>query len=257
MSVIGLIPARLQSSRLPRKLLLDATGKPLLQYAWEAACQATLLDDVLIATDSEEIAEVAAGFGADCELTGEHPSGTDRAAEVARGLADSCSHVVNLQGDEPEVDPESIDLLVESISGDETTDMATLATPIRDAAVLADPGCTKVVCDDSGRALYFSRCPIPYVRDGGIDPDDPGSPWLLHLGIYAYRREFLLQLAQLPPSRLEQLEKLEQLRALEAGARLQVAIVDEPGIGIDTAEDYARFVARQSGVSDETRRRAG
>ena len=251
MSVIGVIPARLQSTRLPRKLLLDSTGKPLLQYAWESACQATLLDEVIIATDSDEIAQVARGFGAEVEMTGEHPSGTDRVAEVARGLTSNCTHIVNLQGDEPDLNPESVDLLVESMLSDGFVQMATLATPVTEVAVLSDPSCTKVVCDASGRAMYFSRCPIPFVRDGDIEPGDEGSPWLLHLGIYAYCRDFLLELAAMPPSRLERLEKLEQLRALEAGARLQVAIVDEPSVGIDTRDDYARFVARQSGADSE------
>lgn len=246
MSVIGIIPARLQSTRLPRKLLLDSTGKPLIQYAWEAASRATLLDDVIIATDSDEIARVATSFGAEVEMTGEHPSGTDRVAEVARSLAASCSHIVNLQGDEPELDPDCVDLLVESAVANRGTQMATLATPIRDAAVLADPSCTKVVCDADGRALYFSRCPIPFVRGENVSVEDADAPWLLHLGIYAYRRDFLLELATMPPSRLEQFEKLEQLRALEAGARLQVSIVQEPSIGVDTREDYARFVARMT-----------
>lgn len=246
MSVIGIIPARLESTRLPRKLLLESTGKPLLQYAWEAACQATLLDDVIIATDSDEIATVASDFGADVEMTGQHPSGTDRVAEVARSLASSCSHIVNLQGDEPELDPESVDLLIEAALVNPATQMATLATPIRDANVLADPSCTKVVCDTAGRALYFSRCPVPFVRDENISVEDDNAPWLLHLGIYAYRRDFLLRLADMPPSRLEKFEKLEQLRALEAGARLQVSIVEEPSIGIDTRDDYARFVARMT-----------
>ncbi len=257
MSVIGVIPARLQSSRLPRKLLLNATGKPLIQYAWEKACQSTLLDEVLIATDSPEIADVATGFGAECQLTGAHSCGTDRVAEVARGLTATCTHIVNLQGDEPNLDPASIDALVESMTSDPEVQMATLATPITCTAILNDPSCTKVVCASDGRALYFSRCPIPFVRDGAVAPGMEAAPWLLHLGIYAYRREFLLKLAALPPSPLEQLEKLEQLRALEAGARLQVAIVDEPSVGIDTSDDYARFVAQQSALADGSGRLAG
>ncbi|MFK7817482.1 MAG: 3-deoxy-manno-octulosonate cytidylyltransferase [Planctomycetaceae bacterium] len=251
MSVIGVIPARLQSTRLPRKLLLDATGKPLLQYAWEVACDAGSLDSVVIAADSEEIVTVARSFGAEVQLTGQHPSGTDRVAEVARSLGEDCQFVVNIQGDEPDLNPESIDLLVEAITTSHDTKMATLATPIRDSEVLADPSCVKLVCDNTGRAMYFSRSPIPFVRDGNLQPGDPDSPWLLHLGVYAYRRDFLLELAVMPPSRLEQLEKLEQLRALEAGARLQVGIVDEPSVGIDTRDDYARFVARQTAADSD------
>lgn len=255
MSVIGVIPARLQSSRLPRKLLLNTTGKPLLQYAWEAARRAESLDQILIATDSEEIADIARGFGAEVHMTAEHPSGTDRVAEVAAAISTEFTHFVNLQGDEPELDSACINRLVAAITADTSTQMATLATPIREATVLADPSCTKVVCDATGRAMYFSRCPIPFVRDGNIDPADADSPWLLHLGIYAYRREFLLELASMPPSRLEKLEKLEQLRALEAGARLQVAVVDEAAVGIDTSEDYAAFVIRNA--SREATRLAG
>lgn len=257
MTVIGVIPARLQSTRLPRKLLLNATGKPLLQYAWEAAQRAVRIEEVLVATDSQEIADVARGFGADVRMTGDHPSGTDRVAEVARTLPKSARVVVNLQGDEPELRPECIDQLVNSISAEPHVQMATLATPITSKDVLADPSCTKVVADATGRALYFSRSVIPYVRDDDILPGDEGAPWLLHLGIYAYRRDFLRKLASLPPSRLEQLEKLEQLRALEAGARLQVSVVAERSVGIDTRDDYAQFVARQSATTDHSLRRAG
>lgn len=246
MHVTGIIPARLQSSRLPRKLLLAETGRPLLQYTWEAACGTRSLDEVIVATDSEEIAEVVRGFGGHCELTGEHASGTDRIAEVVRRCCPKSEIVVNVQGDEPEIDPTQIDGLVALLAEDPAAEMATLCTPITTRDVLDDPSCTKVVCGADGQALYFSRCPIPFVRDQRADEllaDD--SPWRLHLGIYAYRREFLLRLTELPPSRLEQLEKLEQLRALEAGALLKVGEVSHRSVGIDTPEDYAQFVARQ------------
>ncbi len=274
MRVYGLIPARLQSSRLPRKLLLSETGKPLLQYTWEAACRATSLAGVIIATDSPEIVDAVSEFGGRCELTGEHPSGTDRIAEVVRRSCLDADAVVNIQGDEPEIDPSNIDAVVAALAADPNSEMATLATPILDRRQLEDPSCTKVVIAEDGRALYFSRLPIPFCRDQSVDdvlptnilttapetsesrhgaagPNElPGrltgeSPWLLHLGIYAYRRDFLLKLTELPPSRLERLEKLEQLRALEVGATIQVATVTDRSVGIDTADDYARFVERR------------
>lgn len=254
MRTIGVIPARLASSRLPRKLLLAETGKPLLQYAWEAACRANELSEVIIASDSEEITSVARGFGARVEMTGEHPSGTDRIAEVVRRSCPDADLIVNVQGDEPDLNPENINKLVRYIAGRPDAEMATLATPIHSLSVLHDPNCVKVVRASHGKALYFSRATIPFLRDG--KPDDlllgedasgaPLSPWLLHLGIYAYRRDFLLKLTQMRPSRLEQMEKLEQLRALESGASILVQIVAERSVGIDTPADYAQFVARHS-----------
>lgn len=246
MRVLGLIPARLQSTRLPRKLLLVETGKPLLQHTWESACRAKSLAEIIVATDSPEIVNSVASFGGRCELTGEHPSGTDRIAEVVRRIGLDADAVVNIQGDEPEIDPTSIDAVVESLSANPNAEMATLATPILDRSQLDDSSCTKVVIAADGRALYFSRLPIPFCRDQNIDELLSGeSPWRLHLGIYAYRRDFLLELTELSPSRLERLEKLEQLRALEVGATIQVATVEHRSVGIDTEDDYARFVERQ------------
>lgn len=247
MRAIGIIPARLASSRLPEKLLLAETGKPLLQYTWEAACEAESLDEILIATDSDEIATVVRGFGATCEMTREdHPSGTDRIAEVIRRSHADVDVIVNIQGDEPDVDPRHLDQLVQLLTKNPDAEMATLCTPITTRAQWADPSCTKVVSGANGAALYFSRCPIPFYRDG--DPDEllaEDSPWRLHLGLYAYRRDFLLRLTEMPQSRLEKLERLEQLRALEAGATIQVGTVAHPAAGIDTPEDYARFVQRR------------
>lgn len=243
---IGFIPARLASTRLPRKLLLAETGKPLIQHTWESARKATTISDVVVATDSAEIAAVVSSFGGRCELTGEHPSGTDRIAEVVRRSTDTPDIVVNIQGDEPEVDPQSIDLLVQLLAEHPEAQISTLATPIRKREVRDSPSCVKVVCAEDGRALYFSRSLIPFCRDQ--DPDQllaSESPWLLHLGLYAYRRAFLMKLTKLPVSRLERLEKLEQLRALEAGAVIQVGLVERSAVGIDTPEDYARFVARR------------
>jgi 3-deoxy-manno-octulosonate cytidylyltransferase (CMP-KDO synthetase) len=263
MKTYGIIPARLASTRLPRKLLLAETGKPLLQYAWEAACRAESLDDVIIAADTDELARAAEKFGARVEMTGEHPSGSDRIAEVVRRSCKDAELVVNLQGDEPDMDPNSINSLVDAMKSRPDVEMATLATPITSLAVLEDRACVKVVCAADGRALYFSRSPIPCIRDGRPDDHLPvssssnedrvrrvESPWLLHLGIYAYRPEFLIALTQLPPSRLEQLEKLEQLRALESGASILVRVVQHRSRGIDTAADYEAFVSRMRQVRD-------
>lgn len=245
MRVYGIIPARLQSSRLPRKLLLAETGKPLLQYTWEQATRAKSLAGVVIATDSEEIARTVRRFGGQVEMTGEHPSGTDRIAEVVRRTCKDAEIIVNIQGDEPEINPGYIDRLVKTLVDHPTVEMSTLATPITSRRELDDHSCNKVVCAEDGRALYFSRATIPYVRDSVWDELlQTNSPWLLHLGLYAYRLDFLLRLTQLPPSKLERLEKLEQLRVLEIGARIQVAVVEQRSVGIDTPEDYARFVER-------------
>ena len=242
---LGFIPARLASTRLARKLLLAETGRPLIQHTWEAARRAKSLADLIVVTDSAEIAKVVREFGGRCEMTKEHPSGTDRIAEVVERSFGTADIVVNVQGDEPEIDPQSIDLLVQLLAERPHAQMSTLATPIRARQVRDSHSCVKVVCAADGRALYFSRSLIPFCRD--LDPDhllSGESPWLLHLGLYAYRREFLMKLTKLPVSRLEKLEKLEQLRALEAGAAIQVGIVERSSVGIDTAEDYARFVSR-------------
>jgi 3-deoxy-manno-octulosonate cytidylyltransferase (CMP-KDO synthetase) len=245
MRVCGILPARLQSSRLPCKLLLAETGKPLLQYTWEQARRARSLDEVIVATDSSEIAVAVKRFGGRVEMTGEHPSGTDRIAEVVRRSCRDAQIVVNIQGDEPEIDPGHIDRLVETLVEHPGVEMSTLATPITNRRELDDHSCNKVVCAEDGRALYFSRATIPFVRDAVWDELlQTNSPWLLHLGLYAYRVEFLLELTKLPPSKLERLEKLEQLRVLEMGARIQVAVVEQRSVGIDTPEDYARFVER-------------
>ena len=247
MAVCGIIPARLHSSRLPRKLLLCETGKPLIQHTWEAASEATSLSELIIATDSEEIAEVGRSFGARCEMTGEHPSGTDRIAEVIRHLPDA-KIIVNIQGDEPEIRPDSIDRVVQLLLEHPTVEMATLATPIVQATVLNDPSAVKVVRARDGRALYFSRHPIPFCRDHAVEELlRTDSPWLLHIGLYAYRRNFLPTFCSTHASALEKLERLEQLRALEVGASIQVAVVHDSAVGIDTKEDYRRFVSRYRG----------
>jgi 3-deoxy-manno-octulosonate cytidylyltransferase (CMP-KDO synthetase) len=237
-----IIPARYRSSRLPGKPLLRETGKYLVQHVYERACQAKRADAVIVATDDPRIAAAAERFGGRVVLTRrDHPSGTDRVAEVARGL--DADVIINLQGDEPMIDPSTLNLLPQMLERDPAAEMATLAVPITCLDQWHNPNCVKVVCDAHGRALYFSRSPIPFVRDGL--PDFAAAPprFLQHLGLYAYRREFLLRLAHIPPAPLEQLEKLEQLRALAAGHRIAVGVVRHASIGVDTRADYERFVA--------------
>ena len=217
------IPARLESTRLPRKLLLRETGKSLIQHTYESAQAATRPESI-------------------CP---EAPSGTDRVAEVARRMT-GIDIVVNVQGDEPEIAGTSIDLAIQLLEDNPTAVMSTLATPIRNARQLKDPACVKVVFDPSGRALYFSRSMIPCPRhwDDSLLSADPPL-FYQHVGLYAYRRDFLLKLASMAPSQLEQIEKLEQLRVLEAGYSILVGVVDEPTFGIDTTDDYQAFVEKQ------------
>ncbi len=235
------IPARYASTRLPGKPLLRQTGKYLIQHVYERAVQARRAAEVIVATDDPRIVAAVESFGGRVALTRrEHPSGTDRVAEVARGL--DADVLVNLQGDEPLVEPASLDLLPELLARDPDADMATLATPINSVEQWQDPNCVKVVCDVTGRALYFSRSPIPYVRDG--QPSFAARParFLQHLGLYAYRKPFLLRLAEMAPEPLEELEKLEQLRVLAHGRSIRVGVVAHASLGIDTREDYERFV---------------
>jgi 3-deoxy-manno-octulosonate cytidylyltransferase (CMP-KDO synthetase) len=248
MKITGIIPARLQSSRLPEKLLLNETGRPLIQYVWETAIRCPILDEVIVATDSHEIAAVVKAFGGRAEMTGDHPSGSDRIAEIAARCCPDADIIVNLQGDEPELEPSTIQSLVDAIVNS-NAEMATVAAPITDANVVNSPDCVKVVISDHGNALYFSRSVIPFCRDHSVQSvltEPSRSPWLLHVGLYAYQRDFLLKLTQMPPSSLEQLEKLEQLRALQAGATIAVAVTEAAAVGIDTPEDYAAFVCRQA-----------
>ncbi len=241
-----IIPARLASTRLPRKLLLRETGKSVLQHTYEAAGRARRPGGYCAAVDDRELFDEVARFGGRAEMTSpDCPSGTDRVAEVARRLPDDVEIIVNVQGDEPEIAGASIDAVVEILERDPTLVMATLATPIRRRAQLENPAVVKVVRDAGGRALYFSRSVIPHPRewDDALLTAEPAR-FLQHIGLYAYRREFLMRLAAMPPSALEQIEKLEQLRVLEAGYEIGVGVVDEPTRGIDTPDDYREFVAR-------------
>ncbi len=242
--VVGIIPSRFASSRFPGKALADLFGKPLVQHVVERASRASLLDEVLVATDDARILEVVQGFGGKaCMTSPKHPSGTDRIAEVARDL--ECDLVVNIQGDEPLLDPAVIDSAVEPLIREQTVPMGTLACPLG-ASEAADPNKVKVVLDREGFALYFSRARIPYLRDEV--PTEWARPYLLHVGLYVYRRETLLALAGLPPTPLEEQERLEQLRALEHGIRIRVVITEHRSLGVDTPGDLERvrrLMARQ------------
>jgi 3-deoxy-manno-octulosonate cytidylyltransferase (CMP-KDO synthetase) len=241
MKTAVVIPARYASTRLPGKPLLRETGKYLVQHVYERACQAQGVDQVIVATDDPRIAAAVRGFGGRVEMTRrDHTSGGDRVAEVARRLDADC--VVNLQGDEPLIEPSAIEMLIRLV-GETDADMATLAAPLLSVEQWRNPNCVKVVCDAAGQALYFSRSPIPFVRDGQPDFRLRPPRFLQHLGIYAYRRRFLLTVADLPPHPLELLEKLEQLRVLAHGRRIQVGVVGQSTPGVDTYDDYLRFVA--------------
>lgn len=235
------IPARYASSRLPGKPLLRDTGKFLIQHVYERAQQARCGTRVVVATDDERIERAVHSFGGEVMMTrADHPSGTDRVAEAARRL--DVDVIINLQGDEPLIDPAALDLLPELLKSDSGAEVATLAVPIRSRNQWLNPNCVKVVCGANGRALYFSRSPVPFVRDGEPNFELEPPRFLHHLGLYAYRKHFLLQLAGMPPAPLEDFEKLEQLRVLYFGKSIQVGIVRHAAIGVDTPEDYAKFV---------------
>ncbi|HMF17393.1 MAG TPA: 3-deoxy-manno-octulosonate cytidylyltransferase [Gemmataceae bacterium] len=238
MKTAVIIPARFASSRLPGKPLLRATGKYLIQHVYEQACQ-SCADYVVVATDDARIMKAVASFGGQSVLTrDDHPSGTDRVAEVAQRL--DADLVMNLQGDEPLIEPATLDLLPRLLQENVDADVATLAVPITSLKQWQDPNCVKVVRDALGQALYFSRSPIPFVRDG--KPDFTSGQFLQHLGLYAYRKSFLLQLATSPAQPLEEFEKLEQLRVLALGHRIMVGTVQHATWGVDTPADYERFV---------------
>lgn len=243
------IPARHASTRLPGKPLLPLAGKPLLQHVYERALESGAAR-VVVATDDERIAEVARGFGAEvCMTAAHHASGTERLAEaVACYDEPDNALVVNLQGDEPEMPGALVRQVAEALAARPDADMATLAVPLACPNDLFDPNVVKVVTDGGGHALYFSRAPIPWDRDGFASGTPPArlaaGPWRRHVGLYAYRAGFLRRFCAWAPSPLERLESLEQLRALHHGARCLVAdALAEPGVGVDTPADLARAEA--------------
>jgi 3-deoxy-manno-octulosonate cytidylyltransferase (CMP-KDO synthetase) len=237
-TVALVIPARWGSTRFPGKCLHLIAGKPLVRHVWERVLLAKKISKVIIATDDDRIAEAALDFGAEVMMTSpSHPSGTDRIAEVASRLR-GITHFINVQGDEPLIDPVLIENLAATLIRDPKIAMITAATPFSDAKEADDPNCVKVVTGVSGDALYFSRSRIPFHRDAR-DRKSAVTP-LLHLGIYGYRRDILGKLVRLTPTPLEECEKLEQLRALEHGIPIRVVRTTHRGIGVDTPADAAR-----------------
>jgi 3-deoxy-manno-octulosonate cytidylyltransferase (CMP-KDO synthetase) len=235
--VVGIIPARYDSKRLPGKPLVLIHDRPMIQHVYQRASEATTLQQLVVATDDPRIQKAVAQFGGEVLMTsGEHLSGTDRVAEAARQLVlKDDAIVVNIQGDEPLLRAEMIDSLVQNLQENGDVPMATLAYPETDNHDLTDPGVVKVVLDAKWRALYFSRSPIPAVRDRSSPP-----PYYKHLGFYGYRNGFLQEFTKLSPGVLEKLEKLEQLRALEHGFYISVVITPFDSISVDTPEDLTR-----------------
>jgi 3-deoxy-manno-octulosonate cytidylyltransferase (CMP-KDO synthetase) len=243
---VVVIPARYDSTRLPGKALADIGGRPMIEHVYRRAAEATGIDAVIVATDDERIAAAVAGFGGAVRMTsGAHQTGTDRVAEVASALG--CEVVVNLQGDEPAIDPRMIAQVAAPFAGDPALQMATLKRRITDAADYSNPSVVKVVSDLSGHALYFSRAPLPARAAAGT-----GVAAYQHVGLYAYRRTFLLQLAALPRTPLEQAESLEQLRALEHGFRILTLETPFDSLGVDTPEDLERARRQLQPVAEES-----
>jgi 3-deoxy-manno-octulosonate cytidylyltransferase (CMP-KDO synthetase) len=239
--VLACIPARYGSTRFAGKVLAKETGKYLIQHTYERACEAKIPEKIIIATDDPLVVTAANSFGAECVLTSvEHKSGTDRIAEAVRDI--DVDIVVNLQADEPEIDAGNIDYLAELLIKNPDYPMATLAAEFKTLEQIADPNIVKVVLDCKGGAIYFSRAPIPYDREKSGIGDV--KQYLRHIGIYAYRKDFLLKITQLPQTPLEKIEKLEQLRAIENGYSILVGKVEHTCDGIDTSEQYAEFVER-------------
>jgi len=232
--VIAVIPARYDSSRLPGKALAEIGGVPMIVRVWRQTRRARSLERVIVATDDERIAHAVRAAGGEAEMTAStHQSGTDRIAEVAARI--DAEIYLNVQGDQPFIAPEDLDALVAPMRAEPALAMATLATPITDREEWYNPNKVKVVCDARGDAIYFSRSPIPFARDGGVP-----AVARRHIGVYGYRRDFLLRFAALEPGVLEQIEKLEQLRALERGYRIRVVASVAPSMEVDTPDDLMR-----------------
>ena len=241
MNVLAVIPARYASTRLPGKPLVSICGKPMIQHVYERVRLATRVNRVVVATDDNRILEAVRGFSGEAVMTrGDHRSGSERVAEVATQI--SADIYVNVQGDEPLIEPAAVDSLVEAMAADEDppVQLGTLCVPILSAADIMDPNIVKVVLDFQGDALYFSRAPIPWVRDEG---SRVYARHYKHLGIYAYHREPLLEFPTLPPGDLEKLEQLEQLRFLENGYKIRVAETSFDSVSVDVPGDVARVEA--------------
>lgn len=234
-----IIPARYGSSRLEGKPLLKANGKPIIQWVWEKASKVPLVDRVIVATDDERIFNACKEFGAEVEMTStEHKSGSDRIAEVASRHPE-IGYIINLQGDEPLIEQSNIELVIKGVKFDEQADISTLVREIKDEDEVNNPNLVKCVFDLNGYAMYFSRSKIPYERNVNK------GEWKFysHLGIYGYKREALFKMTGLPQAPYEKAESLEQLRALQNGMKIKVAVVDNVPVGIDTIEDFEKFKA--------------
>ncbi len=257
MTTLAVIPARYASTRLPGKPLANQTGRYLIQHVVERVRECALVDRVVVATDDERIAEAVASFGGEaCMTRADHRSGTDRVGEVAAALGlGQQDLVLNVQGDEPDIDPAALERLIEKLaSHGSDCGIATLAAPFDDAGPRSgpgsplDPNCVKVVVASDDVAMYFSRSPIPYLRESAGSVDRP-SRWLLHLGVYGFRADVLRRVTEaggLKATELEKAESLEQLRWLESGIPISVVTIEHPFVGIDTPEDYAAFVRREN-----------
>jgi 3-deoxy-manno-octulosonate cytidylyltransferase (CMP-KDO synthetase) len=232
---VAVIPARYASTRIPGKALADIGGRPMVEHVYRRAAAARHVDAVIVATDDERIAETVRRFGGDVRMTKTtHLSGTDRLAEVAATL--DCDLIVNVQGDEPLIDPDSIDRAIEPFQADGTLQMTTICRRLTNADEASDPNVVKVVTDRRGAALYFSRASVPYRRG----PHEEAAGPYKHIGLYVYRREFLLKISSLEPTPLERTESLEQLRVLEHGFGIKVIQTSHDSIGVDTPEDLDR-----------------
>jgi 3-deoxy-manno-octulosonate cytidylyltransferase (CMP-KDO synthetase) len=243
---LGVIPARYASTRFPGKVLAKISGKTMLQHVYERVSLARYLTSTIVATDDERVYHAAREFGAPVRMTrSDHLSGTDRVAEIAS--AENADLVVNIQGDEPLIDPVAIDAAILPLAHDSSVPMGTLKKLIEDSREISDPNVVKVVTNHAGDAIYFSRCPVPYRRDQASPPVH-----YKHIGLYVYRRDFLLQYPSLPVGPLEQVERLEQLRALENGYSIRVTETEYESLGVDTPEDLERvsqiFEAAVQGV---------
>jgi len=242
--VAAVLPARYASTRFKGKPLRRETGKYLIQHVYERANEAKSVSRVIVATDDSRIFEAVQSFGGEAVMTrADHPNGTSRIAEAAELLGEKVEIIVNVQGDEPEIEPGTIDTAVATLLANDEAAVSTLASPFAPGENPDDPNIVKVVRDLDGNALYFSRSRIPFDRDG--DADSTGVVLLKHIGLYVYRREFLQEYIAWDPTPLECVERLEQLRILEHGRKIAVAVIDEPTRpGIDTPEQYAAFVKR-------------
>ena len=247
-TVIAVIPARYGSTRFPGKSLVDIKGRPMIQWVYERTKRSELIDRVIVATDDERILSAVKSFGGEAIMTSSHhATGTDRIAEVAKSL--DCDLVVNVQGDEPLIQPAMIDEAISPLVHDASIPMGTLCRKIEDRDEAFDPNVVKVVFDKNNFALYFSRAPIPWDRDswagkGSWNEFSLDGPLYKHIGIYVYRRDFLLNYSRMPQTALEAVEKLEQLRALEHGFRIKTTVTEHDSFGVDIPDDLGKILTR-------------